>query len=40
MDGPNPRIIKEISKNMTEPLAGVIAFEPDPENFRHFHIVI
>lgn len=40
MDGPNPRILKEVQKNLSEPVEGVLLFDPDPEDFRHFFIEI
>ncbi len=40
MDGPSPRIIKEVQKDMNNPASGVIKFQPDPYNFRHFFVEI
>jgi ubiquitin-protein ligase len=40
MEGPSPRIVKEVQKNMVEPVPGVTKLEFDPENYRHFLIEI
>ncbi len=39
MDGPSPRVVKETKTLQTDPVPG-ISCSPDPNNFKHFFVVI
>lgn len=39
MEGPSPRVVKETKTLQTDPVPGIIC-QPDPNNFRHFYVVI
>jgi ubiquitin-conjugating enzyme E2 N len=39
MDGPSPRVVKETKTLQTEPVPGITC-TPDPNNFRHFYVII
>lgn len=37
MEGPSPRVVKETKTLQSDPVPG-IAFETDPQNYKHFYI--
>jgi len=39
MEGPSPRVVKETKTLQTDPVPGIDC-SPDPNNFRHFFVVI
>ena len=39
MEGPSPRVAKETKTLQTDPVPGIHC-SPDPNNFRHFFVVI
>jgi len=39
MEGPSPRVVKETKTLQTDPVPG-ISVTADPNNFRHFFVVI
>ena len=39
MEGPSPRVVKETKTLATDPVPGILC-SPDPNNFKHFFVII